>query len=220
MEYEITEAFNSQLKPTQSSDALTNKRLERLISANAEFARERLLYRSFAEKIEAKTMRHPLVAEKAFSYYCLMLRSLPPAAFFILFTFAKGQTTVEPFVFILMVLTNTIAALTGYHSGKVIGTIVRKIEKRPLSQKILLFTLLGAFWGVASGAACGIFLFVFGAIFGGIIGGAVGAVALPLFAFPYLAMKRGDVIDLRHFLPISFGATLAISAYILGFLYP
>jgi hypothetical protein len=68
-----------------------------------------------------------------------------------------------------------------------------------------------------SGAIGGLFLFIIGAFFAAIAGGIVGSFALPLFIALRAPVRRGDLTELKHFLPIALGITLSLCAFILGF---
>jgi hypothetical protein len=57
---------------------------------------------------------------------------------------------------------------------------------------------------------------VIGAFFGAFLGAAVGSVALPTFTIFHRLLKKGDKLDSQHFLPLAFGVTLIICAFILG----
>ena len=160
-------------------------------------------------------MRHPLTHEKVFAYYGLMLGSMPPISIFILFSLSNSNVA-APVAWLLMAITTFVSAVTGYSFGKVVGTMVRKNEDRKLAELTMRLIAIGVLWGAIAGGAGGLFLFVIGAFFGALIGGVVGGVALPAFAIPYLAVKSGGVIDLKHFLPLSLGITFTICAFILG----
>jgi hypothetical protein len=94
--------------------------------------------------------------------------------------------------------------------------MARNIEARSWSVMLLLAPLIGLTWGIISGGAGGVIIFVIGALFGAILGGAVGMVALPAFAVFHRLLKRGDMIERRHFLPLAFGITFTICSFILG----
>jgi hypothetical protein len=81
---------------------------------------------------------------------------------------------------------------------------------------ILMMPLIGLLWGMISGGAGGVIVFIFGAFFGAILGGIVGSLALPLFTIFHRLMKKGENIELKHFLPIAFGITFIICGFILG----
>ena len=76
--------------------------------------------------------------------------------------------------------------------------------------------LIGLLWGAVSGAAGGVIVFFFGAFFGAVLGGIVGSVALPLFTVFHRWLKKGESIELKHFLPVAFGVTFVICGFILG----
>ena len=119
-------------------------------------------------------------------------------------------------VFALLLLVNVGSATAGYFSGKLVGKAVLSLEKQPWWAMLFVMPLLGFMWGVVSGAAGGFLFFVIGAIFGAMIGGAVGAAALPLFSIFHRIFKRGEEMDRKHFLPVAFGITFVICAFILG----
>jgi hypothetical protein len=74
----------------------------------------------------------------------------------------------------------------------------------------------GVLWGIITGGAGGIIVFFIGAFFGALLGSMVGSVALPAFTVFHRLLKKGDLMDARHFLPIGFGVTFIICALILG----
>ena len=185
---------------------------------NSEIRRENSLYRSETERREAERMRHPVSTEKAFAFFGLMLGSLPPAAIFFRILADKGLPNLLDDLWIvpMLLITNVTAAIVGYFTGMKVATTVRYLHRLSLHRSMLLLPLIGILWGMAAGGAGGLFLFLIGALFGAVIGGTVGAVALPAFAVLHRSLKRGDVIELRQFLPLSFGITLTICAFILG----
>jgi hypothetical protein len=188
-----------------------------LLELNREIADERSLYRSERERLEAGMMLKPLNSEKAFAHYGLMLGTLPPAAIFFRYLVEVGQRNgVEPWVIMLMTASLLLSAVVGRFSGQVIGSAVRSLEKRSWSSMMLVMPFLGFFWGIIAGGAGGFAIFIIGAFFGAILGGVVGALALPAFVILHRALKRGDMIDQRHFLPLAFGVTLTICSFILG----
>ncbi len=188
--------------------------LGELIAAN-----ERL-ERDLAEPSDheiAQTVKTPLGPETVFANFGLMLGIFPPATFFLFFLLSLGAR-INPLVVALLLLTNATTAFIGYHSGKLIAKLVRLTEGRSLPAMIALSIPIGALWGVAAGGVGSVFLFIIGSIFGAAIGGVIGAVALPMFIVPYLAVKRGGVVGLSHFLPMSAGVTAIVCAYVLHLL--
>jgi hypothetical protein len=223
MEIRNTKTFTSQAKfdPFESfdrSDEPTRQRLNTLLTLNAETASKKSLYASEREKIEAELMKNPLSTEQTFAYFGLLLGTFPPAAIAARFILERKAFVVnEDFWFLgVFAIVNLISAVVGYFSGKLTGKIVRESEKASWTKMIVLLPFIGILWGMLAGGAGGIIIFVIGAVFGAIIGAAVGSVALPAFAIFHRLMKKGDKIDRKHFLPIAFGITFVISAFILG----
>ena len=197
-------------------DEPTGKRLEILLKANAETARRKKTYRSEQEKFESELMKRPLSSEKAFSYFGLMLGIFPPALFFTRFVM-DGHMHWDGVWFIgILMIVNVVSAVVGFFSGKWIARLVASAEKLSWIQMILLLPFIGFLWGAIAGGAGGFIIFVFGAVFGAVLGGLVGAVALPFFAILHRLLKRGDLIELKHFLPIAFAITFSICSFILG----
>lgn len=171
------------------------------------------MYRSDKEKLESELMKNPLSLEKAFSYFGLILGAFPPAAMFIRFAI-DGR--LDGWVFGVMFIINLISAVVGFFSGKVVGKAIRAFEKLSWLPMILALPFLGLLWGMISGGAGGIIVFVFGAFFGAILGGLVGGFALPVFTIFHRLLKKGENIELKHFLPLAFGVTFIICGFILG----
>lgn len=214
MEQRATDAIGRELI-AGVSDAEIERRLDFYLKANAATAAEKKLFPTQDDEIAARSMSRPLSPEKAFAYFGAMLGTLPPISFFLAFELSR-KPQIAAFVIILMSVTTFVSAVTGYSFGKVIGVLVRKVETDGFAGRIAKLLLIGAMWGAVAGAAGGVFIFIIGAFFGAVLGAAVGAVAVPLFTLPYLTVKHGDRIDLRHFLPLSIGVTTIISMFILG----
>ncbi len=198
-------------------DKLTEKRLSDLLALNAETARQKSLFRTEREKTEAALMTAPLSNEKCFAYFGLLLGIFPPAAFFARFlidtrTFQSDNFWLLGFV----LLVNLIAAGVGFLSGKFIGRTVAEFERASWTRMIFALPFVGAFWGILAGGTGGAIIFLFGAFFGAVLGGAVGAFALPFFVIFHRLLKRGDAIEGKHFLPLAFGISFVVSAFILG----
>lgn len=222
METRKTQTLTFRPTATQSTagngdDEVSQRRLDVLLKLNREIAIERSRYRSDREKLEAEMMRNPLDAEKTFARYGLMLGAFPPASIF-----ARWMMSVdfrnggEMWVMWLLGVVVLLSSIAGYFSGKVVGKAVRKVENHSWSAMVLATPFIGILWGMAAGGAGGIIIFGIGAIFGAILGAAVGAVALPVFALLHRLVKRGDLIEQKHFLPLAFGVTLTICSFILG----
>lgn len=162
-------------------------------------------------------MKHPLDFEKTYANFGLMLGAIPPMAIFARFLMdASGFRSEEAWIFVLMSVVITVSATTGYVSGRLIGKITRELEKMHWSVMLPILPFIGMLWGVISGGTGGLIVFLFGAVFGAMFGAAVGAIALPIFVILHRLMKKGEMIDSKHFLPIAFGVTFVISALILG----
>jgi hypothetical protein len=200
-----------------AEDDATLRRLEILLAENTENARSKRNFRNEREKLEAELMRHPLDADKTFSYLGLLLGTLPPASLFarIIFETRKFRPDDLWMIGVLMIV-NIVTAIVGYFSGKLIARMVTSIERYRWLIMVPILPLVGLLWGVMAGGAGGFVIFVFGAIFGAFIGGAVGAIALPLFVLFHRLMKRGEMIEAKHFLPLALGVTLSICSFMLG----
>jgi len=199
-----------------TADETAEKRLEILLNANAETKRRKNAYRSELERVQAESMRRPLNAEKAFSYLGLMLGIFPPATLFTRFVIENRVLSDGAWIIGILLIVNVVSAVVGFFSGKWIGRVVTSVEKLNWTGMILLLPFIGFLWGMMAGGASGFIIFVFGAIFGAAIGGVVGAVALLLFAIFHRLLKRGDLIETKHFLPLAFAVTLSICSFILG----
>lgn len=175
------------------------------------------MFRSDQEKLEAEMMKNPLDFKKTYSYLGLMLGVFPPLAFFAKWFFESGAINRgEGFLIFLLLLVNVITAVVGYFSGKFIGRTMQESEKLSWTKMLFVSPFIGLLWGIMSGGAGGVFIFVIGAFFGAILGGIVGAVALPVFATFHRLMKKGEMIEMKHFLPLAFGTVLTICSFILG----
>ncbi len=200
-----------------NDDELAEKRLNDLLSLNAETNRRREMFRSPHEEFEAALMTNPLSGEKTFSYFGLLLGTFVPAAIFArVFIDTKTFESAEFWLVGVAVVVNLISAVAGFFSGKFIAKIVADLEKVSWTQMILTLPFIGIFWGILAGGAGGLIVFLFGAFLGASLGAAVGSVGLPLFVIFHRLLKRGDQIEGKHFLPLAFGITFVISAFILG----
>jgi len=158
-----------------------------------------------------------LSVKQAFAYFGLLLGAIPPAAIFTRFLINGGNFRGED-VWILGVVAiiNLISATVGYFSGRLVGKIVFELEKQPWIYMLLALPFIGILWGILAGGAGGVIVFGIGALVGAMFGAAVGAAALPIFTIFHRLLKRGDKIDRRQFLPLAFGVTFIICAFILG----
>lgn len=185
------------------------KRLDVLIAANAELAREK-------ELALAEAMRHPIRLQKALALFGLMLGTVPLLLISAPLLFEAAS---ESFVILfagLYIAAGVTTGATGHYSAKFTARAISRIDRYSFPTRIFLLALIGLSWGGASGAVGGLCIFIVGSIFGAVIGAAIGAVALPLFVFLFRAASNGGFIERRHFLPIAFGITLSICGFILG----
>lgn len=208
--------YRIEFTDNDSDRELTQRRLDALLFANAEIEYDKSLYRSDRERLEAEMMRRPLSVQQTFAYFGLMLGVFPPAALFTRFSLDTMVLREEAWMLIPFALINILSAAVGYFSGKLVGRTVLEAEKLSWTRMLLVLPFVGLVWGIAAGGAGGLIVFIVGAFFGAFVGSIVGAFALPVFAVFHRSLKRGEFIELKHFLPIAFGVALAISAFILG----
>ena len=194
----------------------TDQRLSYLLELNAKTAQEKKLYKSDREKLEAGFMRRPLDTSKAFAYFGLILGILPPAAIFAKFLSQSPNNNDKFLIAGFILVMNIITAVVGYFSGKLIGRMVKESETYSWHTMILLMPFVGMLWGIMAGGAGGAIVFLIGAIFGAIIGAMVGAAAIPAFTIFHRLLKKGEMIEFKHFMPLAFGIAFTICAFILG----
>ena len=175
------------------------------------------MFASGREKLEAELMAHPISSEKAFAYFGILLGALPPAALFTRFMLdTRGFRGEDSWLLGVFAIVSVVSSVVGYFSGKLIAKIVRNLEKTSWTKMLLALPFVGILWGILSGGAGGAVIFIVGAVFGAILGGIVGSFALPVFTIFHRLLKKGDQIERKHFLPLAFGITFIISAFMLG----
>lgn len=175
------------------------------------------MFRSDREKLEAELMKTPLTIEKTYAYLGLLLGTFPPAAFFVKFALdSRIWQSDGAWIIGVLFIVNLISAIVGYFSGKFIAVSVREMEKYSWRMMLLAAPFIGMLWGIIAGGAGGVIIFIFGAIFGAFLGALVGGAALPVFTIFHRLLKKGEMIELKHFLPLAFGITLTICSFILG----
>lgn len=169
------------------------------------------------EKLEAELMTHPISTEKAFAYFGILLGALSPLTIFTRFMLdTKGVRNEDAWLIGVFAIVSVVSSVVGYLSGKLIAQIVRNLEKTSWTKMILALPFVGILWGILAGGAGGAVIFLIGAFFGAILGGMVGSFALPVFTIFHRLLKKGDQIERKHFLPLAFGISLIISAFMLG----
>lgn len=167
--------------------------------------------------MEESLMVRPVDSNKAFAYFGLIVGSLPPFA--LVFKVIGETIHVERVPVLFLVLLTAAGVGTGvaaYASGRLVASLVGRMGNFHVANRVALLSLTGFAWGAFSGAIGGLFLFIIGSVFAAIIGGMVGSVALPLFVGLREPLRRGDMIEVRHFLPIAFGITFSLCALLLG----
>ena len=162
-------------------------------------------------------MSAPIDSKKAIGYFGILLGTLPPFALLLKVVGETAPVGPSSSLFIaLLAVASVVTGLTGYASRKFVASAVESSSHFRLPNRIVALSVIGLAWGAASGAVGGLFLFVIGSIFAGIVGGVIGAVTLPLLIGLRSFVRHGDLVEMRHFLPIAFGITLTLCALILG----
>lgn len=156
----------------------------------------------------------PLSSKQVYSYFGLLIGILPPVG--IALKLSVNPDAVAGFFVILIATAGIVTGLVGYATGKYVSKAVASLKDFSLPNRIALLSLIGLMWGALAGAAGGILIFVIGALFAGIMGGLVGAVALPFLATLHQTLRRGDLMEARHFFPIGLGLSATLCALILG----
>ena len=162
-------------------------------------------------------MSAPIDSKKAVGYFGILIGTLPP---FALLLKVVGETMpgaqMSSVLLVLLAVAGVASGLTGYGFRRFVSSAIDSSSHYRLANRIVALSIIGLLWGAASGAVGGLFLFLIGSIFGGIFGGAIGAVTLPLLIGLRSFVREGDLVEMRHFLPIAFGITLTVCALILG----
>ncbi len=158
-------------------------------------------------------MENPVSPQIAFAQFGLLLGTFPPAAIFLkLFP----QVTTESGLFVMLLVVNIVCAAAGYFSGKIISSKIFEAENHSWNSMLIRLPFIGALWGIMAGGAGGLLFFFIGAFFGAFIAVVVGGIAIPVFTIFHRFLKKGEMIERKHFLPLAFGISLAAAAFILG----
>lgn len=204
---------------SETSDVeLSQRRLEILLAENAYFADSKHKETILIQEVEASVSRHPISTESAVAGLGLLTGLIPTTAILIRILIGEGLPD-EPAALAIGLLFGVAIAATsaaGYYSGKVVGRILSELENKPWPLMMLALPFVGIIWGLLSGTLGGIVIFGIGAIFGGSIGALIAPAVLTFFGLFHRILKTGDVIERSRFLPIAFGITLTIAAFILG----
>lgn len=194
------------------SEGLARQRLEILLRENSEIALEKSIYRSGHERYEASLIKNPVTTEQAYAQLGLFIGTLLPAA---IFTKMFWRTPAEWFL-IMPIIANFFSAIAGYYSGKLIGRIVKNLEKGSWSKMLLILPFVGILWAIMAGGAGGFAFFGICAIFGAIIASFFAVPAILAFTIFHRLLKKGDILEKSQFLPLAFGVTFVLTAFILG----
>jgi hypothetical protein len=206
-------SFTDTIFDSQFGDEET--RLETLLAANAEIASRKQTFRKEKHESEAALMQSPVAAKDAYEYFGLLLGLLPPAAIFGK-TVGYGLNEPNAVVFAFCLMMNLTCAFVGKYIGKTFADSFTGFERKSWTRMLVLSSLLGFCWAIITGAAGGAIFFGVGAIFGAVCAIPVGMAAFPAFASIHRLLERGNQIEWRHFLPLAFGISTVISAFILG----
>ncbi len=204
--------------PGESSGEI-QRRIDLLLAENAEYENRAALYRTAQEEAESLSMYHPQTTAQSYRMLGMLLGAFAPAAYFARFDgfgLAPWTNHGHPALFFLLLFMNAVCIAVGLNMGKVVG---RKMEKfaRASWIKMLLFSLLMALlWAAVTGYAGGVIIFIVGGFFGVGFALPVALAAFPAFAVLHRLMERGRLIERKHLLPIAYGISLTISAFILG----
>lgn len=175
------------------------------------------MFRTSRERYEAHLIRRPLPATTVFGLFGLIIGSLPPLA--IAVKSISETVTLRPPHFILialLVVSSIVTGIVGAVLGRRVPAAIDSARGLRIPNRLAALVLLGISWGAVSGIAGGVFLFLFGAFFGAIVGAVIGALTVPAMVTMYEILRRGEVMDSRHFAPIAIGLTLAVCAFIIG----
>jgi hypothetical protein len=209
--------IQSNLFKTCLNDDINKRGLITLLKANAEIARANAMYRTDAERVAAMVMVRPGDSKTVFALFGLIFGSLPLLA--TAMKIAIRTTDSGPGLLLwagLFTVAAVVTGITGFALGRLVPQVVSSVAHFRLPNRVAAIILIGLCWGGVAGAAGGFFLFVIGALFGAVFGGILGAVTLPLLVGFHSALRAGDYIERRHFLPFVFGITLTLCAFIVG----
>ncbi|HEV7643933.1 MAG TPA: hypothetical protein VGO50_08345 [Pyrinomonadaceae bacterium] len=205
---------------TGESAGEIQRRINFLLAENAEYERRAALYRTAQEKTESLSMYRPQTTAEAYRMLGMLLGAFAPAAYFARFDgFGLGPWTNHgnPVLFFLLLFMNAVCIVVGLNMGKVVGRKMEKLSRSSWSKMLLFSLLMALFWAAVTGYAGGAIVFVVGGFFGVGFALPVALAAFPAFAVIHRLMERGHLVEKKHLLPIAYGISLTISAFILGF---
>ena len=195
----------------------SDERLAYLLQTN-EFARQRdHRFGSTRDFDRFELMEHPLSQTRAFALFGLTLGAFGPFSIGFNWILSSGAPNSDELIFpILFLLANITTAVVGYFTGMVVGKMVAATHKFRVLSAIPLLFLIGLIWGGVSGFVGGLFLLLIGSVVGAFIGAAFGGIATVIFGILHRYLQVAGSIELRHFLPLAFGTTFILCAFILG----
>jgi hypothetical protein len=161
-------------------------------------------------------MSRPITSQKAFAYFGLAIGSLPPASLIVRLAAFETLAAMDLVILSLLAAASALTGVVGYALGRVVPKILESTSEYRLANRMALTSLIGFAWGALAGGIGGLLLFVFGAFVACLVGGAVGAVCVPTFVLLHNSVRAGNLIETKHFLPITFGITLTLCALVLG----
>ena len=197
----------------------TNTRLNWLLTENFLEKQNKELFRTTQEDTAVQLMNRPVTPQRAYGVLGLALGTFPPMAIFtkILSGMLNGQgndgVILFPFLFLVM---NFACALAGYGMGKVFGKSMFDLERSSWTKMLLILPLIALVWALITGAAGGFVFFGIGALIAPIFAVPVAVVGFLAFAILHRLMENGGMIERNHLLPMAFGISFTISAFILG----
>lgn len=197
-----------------------NARLNWFLNKNYLEAQRNKLFRTKQEETAVELMQSPISTEKAYATLGLAIGTFPPPAIFTKI-FAEsmwhGRINEESIIFFfLFFVMNLVCAVTGYGMGRLLGNAAFSLERSSWTKMFLIFPLLALAWGIATGVAGGVVFFGIGALIAPFFAIPVSLLAFTLFAIFHRILEQGGMIERKHLLPLSFGISFTISAFILG----
>ncbi|MEP6923540.1 MAG: hypothetical protein ABI954_03665 [Pyrinomonadaceae bacterium] len=214
-------SFNQNLSH-RSLDTSHDNSDPRLVSLLASVDKNKLkqkLFRRESHEFEAGLMLRPFTPQDAYGQFGLLLGVIPPAAIFYQFLVVGlhvSEISSGLFFVMLFFLMNVVCAFVGRGMGRSLAKTTMDLERCSWTVMLLTIPFIGLLWGMVTGFVGGLLFFGFGAIGGFLIAAPIGAVAFTLFAISHRLLERGTFIERQHFLPIAYGISLTLAAFVLG----
>ncbi len=202
---------------TGESAGEIQRRINFLLAENAEYERRAALYRTAHEETESLSMYQPQTTEQAYRHLGFLLGAFPPAAYFTkahIYSFEPGRGEIG--LVLLTLIINLVCIAAGMGFGKVVGRQMEKHHRAPWTKMLVFSVLYALLWALVTGFAGGAVVFIIGGFVGPFLAAPVALAAFPAFAILLRLNERGLFIERKHLLPIAYGISLTISAFILG----